>query len=117
MRGFLGRMIFSGDEVFKPVKVLSGGEKVRCMFSRMMMSSANVVLLDEPTNHLDLESIAALTDGLEAFKGNVLLCTHDHQLIDTIANRIIELPMPGESRCTDYIGTFEEFLEWKEKAN
>ena len=117
LRGFLGRMIFSGDEVFKPVKVLSGGEKVRCMFSRMMMSSANVVLLDQPTNHLDLESIAALTDGLEAFKGNVLLCTHDHQLIDTIANRIIELPMPGESRCTDYIGTFEEFLEWKEKAN
>lgn len=99
------------------VKVLSGGEKVRCMFSRMMMSSANVVLLDQPTNHLDLESIAALTDGLEAFKGNVLLCTHDHQLIDTVANRIIELPMPGESRCIDYTGTFEEFLEWKERAN
>ena len=93
------------------------GEKVRCMFSRMMMSSANVVLLDQPTNHLDLESIAALTDGLEAFKGNVLLCTHDHQLIDTVANRIIELPMPGESRCIDYTGSFEEFLEWKERAN
>ncbi len=93
------------------------GEKVRCMFSQMMMSSANVVLLDQPTNHLDLESIAALTDGLEAFKGNVLLCTHDHQLIDTVANRIIELPMPGESRCIDYTGSFEEFLEWKERAN
>lgn len=113
LRGFLGRMLFSGDDVLKPAKVLSGGEKVRCMLSRMMMNGANVVLLDQPTDHLDLESIAALTDGLEAYKGNVLLATHDHQLIDTVANRIIELPMPGEKGCLDYTGSFEEFLEWK----
>ena len=113
LRGFLGRMLFSGDEVLKPAKVLSGGEKVRCMLSRMMMNGANVILLDQPTDHLDLESIAALTDGIEAYKGNVLLATHDHQLIDTVANRIIELAMPGESGCTDYAGTFEEYLQWK----
>ncbi len=113
LRGFLGRMLFSGDDVLKPAKVLSGGEKVRCMLSRMMMNSANVVMLDQPTDHLDLESIAALTDGLEAYKGNVFLATHDHQLIDTVANRIIELPMPGESGCLDYSGSFEEFLDWK----
>ena len=113
LRGFLGRMLFSGDDVLKPAKVLSGGEKVRCMLSRMMMNGANVVMLDQPTDHLDLESIAALTDGLEAYKGNVLLATHDHQLIDTVANRIIELPMPGQSGCLDYAGNFEEFLEWK----
>ncbi len=113
LRGFLGRMLFSGDEVLKPVKVLSGGERVRCMLSRMMMSSANVLLLDQPTDHLDLESIAALTDGMEAFKGNLLFATHDHQLLSTVANRIIELPQPGEAGCTDYSGNFEDYLEWK----
>ena len=93
LRGFLGRMLFSGDEVYKPAKVLSGGEKVRCMLSRMMMTHANVLLLDQPTNHLDLESIQALADGLARFPGNLLFSSHDHQFIDEIANRIIELPL------------------------
>ncbi len=111
LRGFLGRMLFSGDEVLKPAKVLSGGEKVRCMLSRMMMKNSNVIVLDQPTDHLDLESITALTNGMEAYKGSAIFATHDHQLIDTVANRIIELPMPGGSGCTDYLGTFEEYLE------
>ena len=110
LRGFLGRMLFSGDEVLKPAKVLSGGEKVRCMLSRMMMKNSNVIVLDQPTDHLDLESITALTNGMEAYKGSAVFATHDHQLIDTVANRIIELPMPGSSGCTDYLGTFEEYL-------
>ena len=112
LRGFLGRMLFSGDEVYKPAKVLSGGEKVRCMLSRMMMTHANVLLLDEPTNHLDLESIQALADGLARFPGNLLFSSHDHQFIDEIANRIIELPL-GQPGCLDRTGTYEEFLEWK----
>lgn len=112
LRGFLGRMLFSGDEVYKPAKVLSGGEKVRCMLSRMMMTHANVLLLDQPTNHLDLESIQALADGLARFPGNLLFSSHDHQFIDEIANRIIELPL-GEPGCLDRTGTYEEFLEWK----
>ncbi len=111
LRGFLGRMLFSGDEVLKPAKVLSGGEKVRCMLSRMMMKNSNVIVLDQPTDHLDLESITALTNGMEAYKGSAIFATHDHQLIDTVANRIIELPMPGGNGCTDYLGTFEEYLE------
>ena len=89
LRGFLGRMLFSGDEVLKPAKVLSGGEKVRCMLSRMMMKNSNVIVLDQPTDHLDLESITALTNGMEAYKGSAVFATHDHQLIDTVANRII----------------------------
>ncbi len=95
LRQFLGRMLFSGDDVFKSVSVLSGGEKVRCMLSRMMLSSANVLLLDQPTNHLDLESIAALNSGLADFNGVVLFSTHDLQLVQTVANRIMEFGEDG----------------------
>lgn len=112
LRGFLGRMLFSGDDVYKQAKVLSGGEKVRCMLSRMMMTHANVLLLDQPTNHLDLESIQALGDGLAAFPGNLIFSSHDHQFIDDISNRIIEIPV-GQSGCLDREGSFEEFLEWR----
>ncbi len=114
LRGYLGRMLFSGEDVFKPVKVLSGGERVRCMLSRMMLSSANVLLLDQPTDHLDLESITALTDGLAAFKGNVFIATHDRQLLDTVADRIIELPEPGRE-LLDRRGGYEDFLTWKKE--
>ena len=110
MRGFLGRMLFSGDDVYKPVQVLSGGEKVRCMLSRMMLSGANVLLLDQPTNHLDLESITAVNNGLIDFPGNVLFTSQDHQFIQTVANRIIELTEDG---CIDRACTFDEYLEWK----
>ena len=109
LRGFLGRMLFSGDEVYKPVKVLSGGEKVRCMLSRMMLSGANVLLLDQPTNHLDLESIAALNKGLEAVKCNVLVASHDHQLIQTVANRIFDFT--AEGKLIDRKMTYDEYLE------
>lgn len=112
LRGFLGRMLFSGDEVYKPAKVISGGEKVRCMLSRMMMTHANVLLLDQPTNHLDLESIQALGEGLASFAGNLLFASHDHQFIDEIATRIIEL-VPGQTGCLDREGSYEAFLEWK----
>ena len=91
VRGFLGRMLFSGDESLKSVKVLSGGERVRCMLSRMMLMGANVLVLDEPTNHLDLESISSLNEGLEKFQGTVLFSSHDHEFIQTVANRIIEI--------------------------
>ena len=114
LRGFLGRMLFSGEDVFKSVDVLSGGEKVRCMLSKMMLSGANVVLLDQPTNHLDLESIQALSNGLASFKGNLLFSSHDHQFIDEIANRIIEIPL-GQEGCLDRTGSFEEFLAWKKE--
>jgi len=109
MRSFLGRMLFSGDDVFKPVKVLSGGEKVRCMLSRMMLYGANVLVLDQPTNHLDLESITAVNNGLIDFKGAMLFSSHDHQFIQTVANRIIEIQKDGT--ISDYVGTYEEFLE------
>ena len=109
MRGFLGRMLFSGDEVYKPVKVLSGGEKVRCMLSRMMLSGANVLLLDQPTNHLDLESIAALNNGLEAVKCNVLFASHDHQLVQTVANRVFDFTSDG--KLIDRKMTYDEYLE------
>ena len=109
-RAFLGRMLFSGDDVFKPVKVLSGGEKVRCMLSRMMLSGANVLLLDQPTNHLDLESITALNNGLIDFKGVILFATHDHQFMQTVANRVIELTPNG---CIDRMGTYEDYLAFK----
>jgi ATPase subunit of ABC transporter with duplicated ATPase domains len=91
VRSFLGRMLFSGDEALKPVNVLSGGEKVRCMLARMMLSGANVLILDEPTNHLDLEAITALNEGLSAFPGVILFNSHDHEFINSIANRIIEI--------------------------
>ena len=112
LRGFLGRMLFSGDEVYKPASVLSGGEKVRCMLSRMMMTHANVLVLDQPTRHLDLESIQALANGLAAFRGNVIVACHDHQFIDEVANRIIELPL-GRPGCIDREGTLDEFIAYK----
>jgi ATPase subunit of ABC transporter with duplicated ATPase domains len=96
LRQFLGRMLFSGDDPFKLVKVLSGGEKVRCMLSRMMLSGANVLLLDQPTNHLDLESITALNNGLVEFKGNIIFASHDRQFIQTASNRIIEFTPDGK---------------------
>ncbi|WP_088040952.1 ABC-F family ATP-binding cassette domain-containing protein [Bacillus sp. EAC] len=108
LRGFLGRMLFSGEEVMKKASVLSGGEKVRCMLSKMMLSGANVLVLDDPTNHLDLESITALNDGLIAFKGTALFTSHDHQFIQTIANRIIEVTPNG---LVDKESTYDEFLE------
>lgn len=95
IRGFLGRMLFSGEEVYKKSSVLSGGEKVRCMLSRAMLNNPNFVLLDEPTNHLDLESITALNNAMKDFKGNMIFTTHDHQLIQTVANRIIEITPNG----------------------
>ena len=115
LRGFLGRMLFSGEEVKKSPSVLSGGEKVRCMLSKMMLSSANVILLDEPTNHLDLESIQALNEGLIRFKGAMLFTSHDHQFIQTIANRVIEIQPDGS--ILDKQSSYDEFLEWKEKSN
>ncbi|MED0963606.1 ABC-F family ATP-binding cassette domain-containing protein [Bacillus paramycoides] len=108
LRGFLGRMLFSGEEVKKNVSVLSGGEKVRCMLSKMMLSGANVITLDDPTNHLDLESITALNNGLIAFKGTMLFTSHDHQFVQTIANRIIEVTPNG---VIDKEATYDEFLE------
>jgi len=112
LRGFLGRMLFSGDDIYKPVNVLSGGEKVRCMFSRMMLYHSNVLLLDRPTNHLDLESITAVNNGLTAFKGVVILSSHDHEILQTVANRIVEITPDG---CLDRQGTYEEFLAWKKE--
>ena len=102
-------MLFSGDDVFKPVKVLSGGEKVRCMLSKMMLSGANVLLLDQPTNHLDMESIQALNKGMIAFPGNILFSSHDHELLQSVANRIIEFRPDGS--IFDYSGTYDDFLE------
>ena len=107
LRGFLGRMLFSGDDVFKPVKVLSGGEKVRCMLSRMMLYGSNVLVLDQPTNHLDLESITAVNNGLMDFKGVVLFSSHDHEFVQTIANRIMVLE---DGKLTDRLGTYEDYI-------
>ncbi|MDT2817616.1 ATP-binding cassette domain-containing protein [Vagococcus lutrae] len=109
LRSFLGRMLFSGEDVMKPVNVLSGGEKVRCMLSKLMLSKANVLVLDDPTNHLDLESITALNDGLIAFKGSLLFASHDHQFIQTLANRMIVLSDKGMVDFPD--ATYDEFLE------
>ncbi len=111
LRGFLGRMLFSGDEVFKPVDLLSGGEKVRCMLSRMMLSGANVILLDQPTNHLDMEAIQAVNKGLCAFPGNILLASHDHELLQTACNRVIEFQPDGS--ILDRPGTYDDYLDWK----
>ena len=108
LRQFLGRMLFSGDEVYKPVNVLSGGERVRCMISKLMLSGASVLLLDQPTNHLDLESIAALNNGLAAFEHNVIFSSHDHQLTQTVANRIIEINADGS--ITDRMCTYDEYM-------
>lgn len=108
IRGFLGRMLFSGEESLKKARVLSGGEKVRCMLSKMMMASSNVLVLDDPTNHLDLESITALNNGLKDFTGTILFTSHDYEFINTIANRIIEV---GPNGIIDKSMTYEEFLK------
>ena len=110
LRGFLGRMLFSGEEALKQLKVLSGGERVRCMLAKMMLSSANFLVLDQPTNHLDLESITALNNGLGDYKSNILFTSHDHQFIQTIANRIIEITPSG---IIDERMTYDEYLESK----
>lgn len=107
IRGFLGKMLFSGEEVMKLCSVLSGGEKVRCMVSRMMLMEGNVLTLDDPTNHLDLESITAFNNGLKDFPGNVLFSSHDHEFLQTVANRIIELTPNG---CIDKMMTYDEYL-------
>ncbi|WP_044641025.1 ABC-F family ATP-binding cassette domain-containing protein [Risungbinella massiliensis] len=115
LRGFLGRMLFSGDEVMKKPSVLSGGEKVRCMLSKMMMSGANVLLMDEPTNHLDLESITALNKGLTQYPGTLLFVSQDHQFVQTIANRVIELNRDG--KIFDKQMTYDEYLDQKFEGN
>ena len=111
LRGFLGKMLFSGDAVFKPVNVLSGGEKVRCMFSRMMMFGSNMLIIDQPTDHLDLESITAVNNGMTAFKGNILFSSHDYEILNTVANRIIEILPDGS--YIDRRGSYEDYLEYK----
>src|SRR5690606_21715305 len=108
IRGFLGKMLFSGEEALKKCSVLSGGEKVRCMLSRMMMMRANVVMLDDPTNHLDLESITAFNNSLKNFKGRVLITTHDHEFAQTVANRIVEITPNG---IIDRYMTFDDYLD------
>jgi len=113
IRGFLGKMLFSGEEVLKSCRVLSGGERVRCMLSRMMLLNPNVLIMDEPTNHLDLESITALNDALIEFPGSILFTSHDHQLTQTVANRILEL---GKHKCMDKRTTYDTYLtneSWK----
>ena len=109
LRGFLGRMLFSQDEALKKVKVLSGGEKVRCMLSKLMLSGANVLILDDPTNHLDIESITSLNKGMEKFKGVILFSSHDHELLSTVANRIIEFTEDG--KYIDKLMTYDEYIE------
>ncbi|ALX49792.1 ABC-F family ATP-binding cassette domain-containing protein [Lentibacillus amyloliquefaciens] len=111
LRGFLGRMLFSGDQALKKASVLSGGERVRCMLSKMMLSGANVLVLDEPTNHLDLESITSLNNGLKRFKGSVLFTSHDHEFIQTIANRLIEITPQG---LVDKEMSYDEYVADKE---
>ncbi|HRG08140.1 MAG TPA: ABC-F family ATP-binding cassette domain-containing protein, partial [Cyclobacteriaceae bacterium] len=108
IRGFLGKMLFSGEEVFKKCNVLSGGEKVRCMISRMMLAGANLLILDEPTNHLDLESITAFNNALKDFPGAVLFTSHDHEFTQTVANRIIEITPKGH---IDRLITYDEYIE------
>lgn len=113
LRGWLGRMLFSGEEALKKASVLSGGERARCMFSKMMLSGANVLILDDPTNHLDLESITALNNGMINFKGTLLFTSHDHQFIQTVANRIIELTPEG---IVDRRINYDEYLEYKKNS-
>jgi ATPase subunit of ABC transporter with duplicated ATPase domains len=111
LRGYLGKMLFSGEEVFKKASVLSGGEKVRCMISRMMLKRANMLILDTPTNHLDLESIQAFNNSLVGFKGNVLMASHDHEFIQTVSNRIIEFTPKGNR---DKKMEYDDYLEWRD---
>lgn len=108
VRGFLGRMLFSGDEALKNVKVLSGGEKVRCVLSKLMLSGANFLIFDEPTNHLDMESITALNEGMQKFKGNMIFSSHDHQLMQTVADRIIDI---RKDKVIDRECTYNQYLE------
>jgi ATPase subunit of ABC transporter with duplicated ATPase domains len=108
VRGFLGRMLFSGDESLKPVKVLSGGEKVRCMLSKLMLSGANVLIMDDPTNHLDLEAIQSLNEALINFPGVVLFTSHDHEFIQSIANRIVEITPNG---VIDRMTSFDNYIQ------
>ena len=110
LRGWLGRMLFTGEEGLKKAKVLSGGEKVRCMLAKMMLTSGNFLIFDEPTNHLDLESITALNKGLINFKGNILFTSHDQELMETVANRIIEI---NGTKTFDKLTTYDEYLEQK----
>ena len=114
VRGFLGRMLFAGDDGVKKVKVLSGGEKVRCLLSKMMISGANCLIFDEPTNHLDMESITALNQGMIKFPGVELFSCHDHQVVQTTANRIIEILPDGS--IIDKMTTYDEYLESDEMA-
>ncbi len=107
MKGFLGRMLFSGEEVLKKVSVLSGGEKMRCMIARMQLRNANCLILDTPTNHLDLESIQAFNNNLKTYKGNILFSSHDHEFIQTVANRIIELTPNG---IIDKMMEYDEYI-------
>ena len=108
VRSFLGRMLFSGEEALKAVNVLSGGEKVRCVLSKMMLSGANFLIFDEPTNHLDMEAITSLNDGMIKFPGNIIFTSHDHQLTQTVANRIFDIKQDGfvdrETTYNDYLG-------------
>ncbi len=112
LRGWLGRMLFSGEEALKCAKVLSGGEKVRCMLAKMMLEGGNFLIFDEPTNHLDLESITSLNNGLTAFKGCMLLTSHDQELMNTVANRIIVI---DKIKTFDKNVTFDEYLDGMEK--
>ena len=114
VRGFLGRMLFPGEDGVKKVKILSGGEKVRCLLSKMMISGANILILDEPTNHLDMESITALNNGLIKFPGVILFASHDHQFVETTANRIMEILPDGS--MIDKITTYDEYLASDEMA-
>ncbi|MFG6387967.1 MAG: ATP-binding cassette domain-containing protein, partial [Muribaculaceae bacterium] len=118
LKGFLGKMLFSGEDVLKKASVLSGGEKIRCMIARMMLRDANTLILDSPTNHLDLESIQAFNNTLQTFKGNILMASHDHEFIQTVCNRIIELTPGGIidklAEYDDYI-TDPRVLETREK--
>ena len=109
IRGFLGRMLFSGDEVLKKVNVLSGGEKVRCMFSKMMLERSNVLLFNEPTNHLDIESITSLNEGLKKFMGVIIFSSFDQELIETVSNRLIEIKKDGTYR--DKQISYQEYIE------
>ena len=111
LRGFLGRMLFQKEEVFKSVNVLSGGEKARCMLSKSMLEGSNFLIFDEPTNHLDLESITSLNNGLIKYDGELLLATHDHQFMQTVANRIIDFD--DEGKIIDKKCTYDEYLEFK----
>ena len=113
VRGFLGRMLFAGEDGVKKVRVLSGGEKVRCMLSKLMISGANVLMLDEPTDHLDMESITALNNGLVKFQGVLLFSSRDHQIVETTANRIMEIV---NGQLIDKITTYDEYLASDEMA-